>query len=66
MSESKTNDLLETPIHVINIGLEGFAAELALQGIDVIQVDWVPPANGSAVSSVSAPKKCGRTSPVTR
>ena len=46
MSESKTNDLLETPIHVINIGLEGFAAELALQGIDVIQVDWVPPANG--------------------
>ena len=31
---------------VVNVGLEGFAKELKQQGVEVIQVDWVPPAGG--------------------
>lgn len=38
--------LLRGPIAVINIGLEGFATELAAQGTPVCQVDWRPPAGG--------------------
>jgi len=46
MSKSKINDLLEEPLKVVNVGLEGFAKELKQQGVEVIQVDWVPPAGG--------------------
>ena len=46
MSESKNKNLLEQPLQVINIGLEGFAKELSGQGVKVIQVDWAPPAGG--------------------
>ncbi len=38
--------LLTEPVAVINIGLEGFATELAAQGRPVCQVDWSPPAGG--------------------
>ena len=31
---------------VVNIGLPGFAADLAVQGTPVVQVDWRPPAQG--------------------
>ena len=31
---------------VVNIGLSGFAADLAAQGTPVVQVDWRPPAQG--------------------
>lgn len=37
---------LNEPVRVVNVGLEGFAKELALQGTQVIQVDWRPPAQG--------------------
>jgi len=40
--------LLRTPIRVINVGLEGFAAELTATGIPVIHVQWSPPAGGDA------------------
>ena len=33
---------------VVNIGLSGFAADLAAQGTPVVQVDWRPPAQGKA------------------
>jgi hypothetical protein len=33
---------------VINIGLRGFAADLAARGVPVAQVDWRPPAPGRA------------------
>lgn len=36
---------LEAP-GVINVGLESFRDALALQGADVVQVDWRPPAGG--------------------
>ena len=46
MSKVEINDLLEKPLKVINIGLEGFAEELKQQGVETVQVDWTPPAGG--------------------
>ena len=46
MRESKIKNLLEEPLKVVNIGLEGFAKELDQQGVKVIHVDWAPPAGG--------------------
>ena len=46
MSKVEINDLLEEPLKVINIGLEGFAEELKQQGVETVQVDWTPPAGG--------------------
>jgi hypothetical protein len=37
--------LTEKPV-VINVGLRGFADELAQQGVSVTHVDWSPPAGG--------------------
>lgn len=48
MTETKVKHLLETPIKVVNIGLEGFAVELEQHGVKVVQVDWAPPAGGDA------------------
>ena len=41
-------DLLAAPPKVINIGLDGFAAELAQNGATVVHVAWTPPARGDA------------------
>ena len=38
--------LLEGPIVAINMGLADFAASLAAQEVQVVQVDWTPPAGG--------------------
>ena len=46
MTKDLTQDLLREPISVINIGLEGFCAELKAQRVEVIQVNWAPPAGG--------------------
>ena len=43
----KINELLRSPLAVINVGLEGFAEDLAAEGVPVIQVDWSPPAGGN-------------------
>lgn len=39
-------ELLKNPVKVINIGLKSFADSLKDQQVDVIQVDWTPPAEG--------------------
>jgi hypothetical protein len=39
-------DPLESPIIAINVGLVRFAENLRVQGVEVVQVDWVPPAGG--------------------
>ena len=39
-------DPLESPIVAINVGLGMFAESLRVQGVQVVQVDWVPPAGG--------------------
>ena len=46
MSNPETKNLLEENLRVINIGLERFAWELDQQGVEVINVDWSPPAGG--------------------
>ena len=46
MAKDPLHDLLREPLSVVNIGLEGFAMELVAQQVDVIQVDWAPPAGG--------------------
>lgn len=43
---TKIEKLLEGPLVVINVGLSKFAKSLEEQDVDVIQIDWVPPAGG--------------------
>lgn len=42
----KVNELLSEPLVVVNIGLKGFADSMTEQGVEVVQVDWEPPAGG--------------------
>lgn len=44
--ETDTSDIFETPLIVINLGVRQFAESLAAQGIDVIHIEWTPPAGG--------------------
>ncbi len=44
--ETEIPELLNQPIVVINLGLKKFAESLQMQDVDVVQVDWVPPAGG--------------------
>ncbi|MGI9507865.1 MAG: hypothetical protein ACR2QJ_00780 [Geminicoccaceae bacterium] len=46
MSDETRSSLLSQPVKVINVGLEGFAKELADQGVSTVQVQWTPPAGG--------------------
>jgi len=40
------DELLHEPLVVINLGLKKFAESLEEQQVEVVQVDWVPPAGG--------------------
>ena len=44
--QTKIDELLHTPLVVINLGLKKFAESLEEQEIEVVQVDWIPPAGG--------------------
>ena len=46
MTDTVRETLLEQPLKIINLGLEGFAEELERQGVAVVHVDWRPPAGG--------------------
>ena len=46
MSVDAIESLLNGPLKVINIGLEGFARELTDQGVETVHVVWSPPAEG--------------------
>ena len=43
-----TDELLREPLVVVNVGLRGFADSLEEQEVDVVQVDWLPPAGGDS------------------
>ena len=43
-----TLQVFTEPLRVINIWLEGFAADLEAAGVEVIQLDWRPPTGGDA------------------
>ena len=42
----KIKIILSGQLVVINIGLRGFAESFEDQEVDVVQVDWTPPAGG--------------------
>jgi DNA-binding TFAR19-related protein (PDSD5 family) len=44
--EDKIEELLQEELVIINIGLRGFAESLEQQQVEVVQVDWIPPAGG--------------------
>jgi hypothetical protein len=46
MIEQNNDGMFNEPPVVINIGLNDFAEALIDQGVEVVQVDWVPPAGG--------------------
>lgn len=46
MVNENQEGLIDQPLVVINVGLKDFAKNLELQGAEVVQVDWVPPAGG--------------------
>ena len=43
---SIVQDLLIDDLKIINIGLRKFTGELEIQNIEVVQIDWSPPAGG--------------------
>jgi len=49
MSNDKDQDvhLPQPPLRVINLGLERFSDDLDAQRVEVVQVDWSPPAGGN-------------------
>ena len=44
--EESAYTLLNEPIVIINLGLKQFAKSLEEQEIEVVHVDWIPPAGG--------------------
>jgi hypothetical protein len=44
--DEKNNQLINQPLVVINLGLANFAKNLETQAVEVIRVDWKPPAGG--------------------
>jgi len=44
--EDKIEELLQEQLVVINIGLRGFKESFEQQDVEVVQVDWIPPAGG--------------------
>lgn len=49
MSDQKNNEkknILKENLKVVNIGISTFADDLLTQSVDVVHVDWKPPAGG--------------------
>jgi len=44
--ETLIDKLLSGPLIAINLGLKSFGKNLEGQGVEVVQVDWTPPAGG--------------------
>jgi FdrA protein len=40
----KTDELLQSELRVVNVGLRAFADDLAACDVEVVHVDWSPPA----------------------
>jgi hypothetical protein len=49
--QTKVDELLHKPLVVINLGLKQFAESLEEQKVEVVQVDWIPPAGGDKAMS---------------
>jgi FdrA protein len=46
MAPTFFDKLIHSPLVVINLGLKMFADSLEEQKVEVVQVDWIPPAGG--------------------
>ena len=44
--EAPIAQLLTGKVSVVNVGLEGFVKDLRDCDVEVVQVDWAPPAGG--------------------
>ncbi len=44
--DTSVDTLLSEPVVAINLGLKSFGASLEQQGVEVVQVEWAPPAGG--------------------
>jgi hypothetical protein len=44
--QTKVDELLHKPLVVINLGIKEFTESMEEQKVEVVQVDWVPPAGG--------------------
>jgi len=44
--KENSKPLLDQPIVAINIGLIQFSENLEQQDVEVVQIDWIPPAGG--------------------
>jgi len=44
--DNTLQDLFQDDLKIINIGLRKFTEELENQDIEVVQIDWSPPAGG--------------------
>jgi hypothetical protein len=45
-NETVIDNLLNSPVTAINLGVEDFAENLEAQGTQVVHVNWTPPAGG--------------------
>ncbi len=41
--DTPINEMLQTPIVAINVGVQDFAEALQAQGVQVVNVTWSPP-----------------------
>ena len=47
MHDKTGKKLIGRPVSVINVGLESFADDLKRQAVEVVHVDWKPPARAN-------------------
>jgi hypothetical protein len=46
--KENNKSLFDQPIVAINVGLIQFSENLEQQGVEVVHIDWTPPAGGDA------------------
>lgn len=59
MDVKKINKLFRKELVVINMGLDSFADNLRKEEVEVLQMDWKPPAGGNE-RMISLLEKLGR------
>ncbi len=43
---ARRENILKETLKIVNVGLQSFAEDLKIQGVEVVHVDWQPPAGG--------------------
>lgn len=59
MDVKKINELFRKELVVVNMGLDSFADNLRKEEVEVLQMDWKPPAGGNE-RMISLLEKLGR------